>query len=78
MIAYDYDDETQEIYVHTGWRDENGKTLTHVSLNDLGYNILSDATVINLNYSYALLAIILNQMEQELHRQIIGYQEILS
>ncbi len=53
MIAYDYDDETQEIYVHTGWRDENGKTLTHVSLNDLGYNILSDATVINLNYSYA-------------------------
>lgn len=51
MIAYDYDSNTQEIYVHTGWKDESKRiTLTHVSLTDLGYDVLCDATAIE-NFS---------------------------
>ena len=32
-IAYDYDGD--DIYVHTGWKDANGDSLTHVKLDDL-------------------------------------------
>lgn len=54
MIAYDYDSKSQEIFVHAGWRnEETGMALTHVSLKDLGYDILCDATSININYDYA-------------------------
>lgn len=53
MIAYDYDSNTQEIYVHTGWKDESKRiTLTHVSLTDLGYDVLCDATAIETNYAH--------------------------
>lgn len=38
FIAYDYDALTDEIYVHTGWRDDNSnKTLSHVSLSSTGF-----------------------------------------
>lgn len=38
FIAYDYDEANDEIYVHTGWRDEDsGKTLSHVSLSSTGF-----------------------------------------
>lgn len=53
MIDYDYDSNTQEIYVHTGWKDESKRiTLTHVSLTDLGYDVLCDATAIETNYAH--------------------------
>lgn len=53
MIAYDYDSNTQEIYVHTGWKDvSKGITLTHISLTDLGYDVLCDATAIETNYAH--------------------------
>lgn len=49
FIAYDYDDDSDEIYVHTGWRDENsGKTLSHVSLSSTGFTNLSDALSLNV------------------------------
>lgn len=57
FIAYDYDEENDEIYVHTGWRDENNNTaLTHVSLTSLGFNELWDATTIipNTNYGFPM------------------------
>lgn len=42
VIAYDYDYVEDEIYVHTGWRDEEtGESLTHVSLSSIGYSILN-------------------------------------
>lgn len=44
FIAYDYDALTDEIYVHTGWRDDNSnKTLSHVSLSSTGFIKLTDA-----------------------------------
>jgi hypothetical protein len=44
FIAYNYDEKSDEIYVHTGWRDEeSNKTLTHVSLSSTGFNELIDA-----------------------------------
>ena len=47
FVAYDYNKETDEIYVHTGWRREEVNTaLTHVSLTELGYDHLLDATTI--------------------------------
>ena len=49
FIAYDYDEDSDEIYVHTGWRDENsGKTLSHVSLSSTGFTNLSDALSLNV------------------------------
>ena len=53
MIAYDYDTEKNEIYVHTGWRKESDNTaLTHASLTDLGYSELWDATTIEPKNKY--------------------------
>lgn len=53
MIAYDYDKNTGEIYVHTGWRDEtNNIALTHVALSDLPYDDLLDITYIDINDSF--------------------------
>lgn len=47
FVAYDYNKETDEIYVHTGWRrEEVNIALTHVSLTELGYDELLDATTI--------------------------------
>lgn len=49
FIAYDYDEDLDEIYVHTGWRDESsGKTLSHVSLSSTGFTILGDAISLNI------------------------------
>lgn len=49
FIAYDYDEANDEIYVHTGWRDEySGKTLTHVSLSSTGFTMLSDAISLDI------------------------------
>ena len=54
FIAYDYDENSNEIYVHTGWKRESDNTaLTHVSLNDLGYDDLWDATAIEPKNDYA-------------------------
>ena len=53
MIAYDYDKNTGEIYVHPGWRDEtNNIALTHVALSDLPYDDLLDITYIDINDSF--------------------------
>lgn len=49
FIAYDYDEELDEIYVHTGWRDATiGKTLSHVSLSSTGFTTLCDAISLNV------------------------------
>lgn len=42
MVAYDYDDDSDKIYVHPGWH--NG--VTHVTLDNLGYNVWWDATAV--------------------------------
>ena len=48
FVAYDYDEASDEIYVHTGWRRESDNTaLTHVSLKSLGYLTILDATGVN-------------------------------
>lgn len=53
FIAYDYDESNDEIYVHSGWRDEEaGTALTHISLSSLGYTDLWDATTIEPQTSY--------------------------
>lgn len=50
VIAYDYNSSNQEIYVHTGWRNEdNAVALTHVSLSDLGYTDIIDAITLEVN-----------------------------
>ena len=39
MIACDYDENLNDIYVHTGWREEStGKTLSHISLDNFGFS----------------------------------------
>lgn len=49
FIAYDYDETMDEIYVHTGWRDENSdKTLAHVSLSSIGFTTLCDAVSLDI------------------------------
>ncbi len=54
MIAYDYDSNSNEIYVHTGWMNQaTGSTLTHVALSDLPYDELLDFFYIDLSDSYA-------------------------
>lgn len=53
MVAYDYDDENGEIYVHTGWRDDSSHvSLTHVALSDLPYNELLDLTYLEIGASF--------------------------
>ena len=57
FVAYDYDPYCDEIYVHTGWRDEySNSSLTHISLNALGFTELWDATTILplTNFSYPM------------------------
>lgn len=50
VIAYDYNSSNREIYVHTGWRDENnGVALTHVSLSDIGYTDIISAVTLDVN-----------------------------
>lgn len=44
MIAYDYDEETDEIFVHPGWRILSD--YTHLTLSSTGYTDLWDATAI--------------------------------
>lgn len=52
MIAYDYDSNTGELFVHPGWKDNNNNALTHVSLNQLGISQIEDAIVINTSSSH--------------------------
>lgn len=41
MIACDYDENLNDIYVHTGWREEStGKTLSHISLDNFELNAI--------------------------------------
>lgn len=55
MIAYDYDSSSEEIYVHTGWRDEETDTsLTHIALSDLGYTDIVSAVILNVKSSQNL------------------------
>lgn len=50
VIGYDYDETNDEIYVHTGWRDEqNGIALTHVSLEQLGYEKITSVIAFEMN-----------------------------
>ena len=57
-VAYDYDDN--DIYVHFGWKDENGDALNHVSIYDMGctriesivYCDLPDGAVPYVRYNY--------------------------
>ncbi|MBR2138166.1 MAG: hypothetical protein IKC22_07485 [Bacilli bacterium] len=44
MVAYDYDEKTDTIYVHPGWR--NYSDDTHVTLQSTGYTNLWDAMAI--------------------------------
>lgn len=54
MIAYDYDENADEIYVHTGWRDETRNVaLTHVALSKLPYNNLLDITYLGIKPSFS-------------------------
>jgi len=49
FIAYDYDVLSDEIYVHTGWKDDaSGKCLSHVSLSSTGFTTIGDAISLNL------------------------------
>ena len=50
VIAYDYDDVNDEIYVHPGWRNDNLNTVvTHCSLSDLGYTEIVSSTNLLIN-----------------------------
>lgn len=49
FVAYDYDEDLDEIYVHAGWRDDVAdKTLSHVSLSSTGFTTLCDAVSLNV------------------------------
>lgn len=50
MIAYDFDENTNEIFVHPGWKNNEGKALTHVSLSQLGVTGISNALSIHTEY----------------------------
>lgn len=52
LVAYDYDSYNDEIYVHPGWRDDEGNSLTHVSLSSLGFNNIVDAISLEINSSH--------------------------
>lgn len=52
MIACDYDESQNSIYVHTGWRDEStNKTLSHISLDKI---VLGESTDNLIYYAVAL------------------------
>ena len=63
VIAYDYDEENDTIYVHSGLKNDEGSAMTHVTINDIGYNIYKNVMAIVLydgflhdcsnNYYYA-------------------------
>lgn len=54
FIAYDYDEDADEIYVHTGWRDEeSGKTLSHVALSSTGFTSISDAVFLGISKTHS-------------------------
>lgn len=54
MIAYDYDETNDEIYVHTGWRNEvSNVSLTHVKLSDLPYDDLLDLTYLEVKSEFS-------------------------
>lgn len=48
MVAYDYDRDTDQIYVHTGWKNEAGQAITHMSLEDLGFNVILDGIAMSV------------------------------
>lgn len=52
LVAYDYDSYNDEIYVHPGWMDDDGNSLTHVSLSSLGFNNIVDAISLESNSSH--------------------------
>ena len=45
VIAYDYDEENDEIYVHAGWNED----FTHVTLGEIGYDQYWNAIAITFN-----------------------------
>ena len=47
VVAYDYD--ANNVYVHTGWKDSNGRALTHVSLAQLGTTLIEGGCYISDN-----------------------------
>ena len=49
MIAYDYDSYSGTIYVHTGWKDTNGKALSHVALDQLGVTLTSIDSAVSID-----------------------------
>ena len=49
MIAYDYDSSNGTIYVHTGWKDDSGNALVHVSLAQLGATLSSIDSAISID-----------------------------
>lgn len=53
MIAYDYDEGENQIYVHTGWKTTDGISLTHVSLNQLGIETIDDAFCLEFNMPHS-------------------------
>lgn len=47
VIAYDYSEKNDTIYVHSGWKnDQNNSSLPHMTLAKLGYDSILDATTI--------------------------------
>ena len=55
FITYDYDEKTDEIYVHTGWRDENAnKTLSHVALSSTCFTNIIDAISLDVKMSSSI------------------------
>lgn len=58
VVAYDYDATNDEIYVHSGWKDESyfDSALTHVSLTKLNTTSIDSAVIIeatnSFDYSY--------------------------
>lgn len=39
VVAYDYERSNGRVYVHTGWKNEDGKALTHLGLEQLGSSL---------------------------------------
>ncbi len=55
VIGYDYDSVNNQIYVHTGWRNEdNNNSLNHISLNDLGYTEILNAFYLDVSLTKEL------------------------
>lgn len=53
VLAYDYDSYHDEIYVHSGWKDDNGNCLNHVSLDDLDVIDVESAVVIEVTNDHS-------------------------